>query len=908
MRITRIEIDGFSCLREFQVDLAPGLHAFHGPNESGKSTLQQSIFALLYGFYETDRARAAENEARERSVPWSGPPYKGRLEYELQNGPRYRVERDFSSSDLPTTLWDLEVGRDVTDEFGGGRHGNVPFARQHIGMSRNVFDACAFVSQGELLEIVRESRTPQEIGDTIIALADTARRDISAQSAIEHLDNVLRNRVGGPRARTAPLPATRSHFEQAKRELEDIDRVRADLADDAASLERAMEEASELRDEISRTRYLILQAEIAKLENRLKQLDGLNDEDENLHREVDANRGLAGFPADERDEVLQRWGRIVDLRESVSRDRSGTDKKRHRLQDLSGRRESVARRERALAYLRDYPADRQDAIEGLANTWRSLRAVQVEAEKRRRSAEVDQEIVTEYQRLEPEVTNLTRDYLERLTRRLRAAEEIWLQRASRSVIRAIVTVLRWVWVRIVTTSRRALEKLTGRPTEVRSEDEGERAEQEGPILPDSLSPDEATAILQRHRRFLEVAPIAKRYLEEKNAAETARSNAEGAAQELREALEGLVEDASDPDRAYRTFIERVDEHREIKSLASQLRSLDGELSSLQEAIDRFERDQEKLGRLESGLVEELRRNTGARGSLEALIEAFEEGCRRRGAYDDAKKRLLANDERRGTILQGNSPGELEDALRKMRTEAERLRQDSPSLEGARSNESLEDLEALLSRRRADLHRSEMQTTGLRTAIDTKLAQLRPRAEVEEELERYKGQISVLERFGSELIVAREAIGQAMTEAHRNFAPSVGRFLSQGLARVTGNRYQQVLLDPSSLRLTTEVPETRRFEDVELLSRGTRAAAYLLLRVGLAQHMSSMGEPVPLILDDPLVDLDDVRVENLLDLLLELSSEVQILLFSKDSGTRAWFERRCSDSARNRMTLLPAPGL
>jgi len=144
------------------------------------------------------------------------------------------------------------------------------------------------------------------------------------------------------------------------------------------------------------------------------------------------------------------------------------------------------------------------------------------------------------------------------------------------------------------------------------------------------------------------------------------------------------------------------------------------------------------------------------------------------------------------------------------------------------------------------------------------------------------------------------------EAQRDFAPSVGRFLSGGLARVTANRYQRVLLDPSTLRLTTEVPETHRLEDVELLSRGTRAAAYLLLRVGLAQHMSSMGEPVPLILDDPLVDLDDVRVENFLDLLLELSHEVQILLFSKGEGTKAWFGRRCGGSPSSKITLLPAP--
>ena len=113
------------------------------------------------------------------------------------------------------------------------------------------------------------------------------------------------------------------------------------------------------------------------------------------------------------------------------------------------------------------------------------------------------------------------------------------------------------------------------------------------------------------------------------------------------------------------------------------------------------------------------------------------------------------------------------------------------------------------------------------------------------------------------------------------------------------------MDSSTLRLTTEVPETRRLEDVELLSRGTRAAAYLLLRVGLAQHMSTMSEPVPLILDDPLVDLDDVREDNFLDLLLDLTSEVQILLFSKSERTKTWFER-CCDDTRIRMTVLSGP--
>ncbi|MDI6858015.1 MAG: AAA family ATPase [Dehalococcoidia bacterium] len=45
-----MEVDGFGCLTDLREDLAPGLHLFHGPNESGKSTLQQAVLPLLYGF------------------------------------------------------------------------------------------------------------------------------------------------------------------------------------------------------------------------------------------------------------------------------------------------------------------------------------------------------------------------------------------------------------------------------------------------------------------------------------------------------------------------------------------------------------------------------------------------------------------------------------------------------------------------------------------------------------------------------------------------------------------------------------------------------------------------------------------------------------------------------------------
>ena len=74
-----------------------------------------------------------------------------------------------------------------------------------------------------------------------------------------------------------------------------------------------------------------------------------------------------------------------------------------------------------------------------------------------------------------------------------------------------------------------------------------------------------------------------------------------------------------------------------------------------------------------------------------------------------------------------------------------------------------------------------------------------------------------------------------------------------------------------------------------VSHGTWTIAYVLMRIGLAQHMSSIGEPVPLVLDDPFVDVDAQRLPLALDFLLRISERLQILLFTKDESIVRWFE-------------------
>ena len=907
MRITRIEVDGFGCLREFCTDIAPGLHIFDGPNESGKSTLQRAIFALLYGFYEGDRAKAAENAARERFAPWSGSPYSGHLVYDLAAGGRYRVERDFRTSDVPTAVWDMRAGREVTDEFGRGRHGNVPFARRHLGMNRRVFDACAFVSQGELFEIAKESRAPpQEIGDTIISIADTARPDVSAQAANSRLDGVLRERVGTSRSRTTSLPVAQRRLDQARTELHEIERVRSELADAARQLESVLERCDELRESIKRTSYHLLRAEQVDLANRLEELTALYGEDGHLGQEISEHSAFAHWPIAERDAVREQHTTLQDLRQTLEQDSRPAEDARYRLAELAEGREKLARKQRELAHLQDFPVDRKSRIEELMSNWRTARGIAQEAEKRLGETPISQAIIEEHHELEAQVGELSSEQIEFLTQRLLAPPPNWLLRVLGAVWRGIARGLRWLWRQVVALVRRVFRRRADRPEEVPGQEEAQVRPPRDSSPVDSLALVEVREVLRKHARYAELSPAVEKFQTAKGDADEATQSLETVERDIRSELEGLVDMSEDLEEAWSAYSERAHGRQELESLRHDIGSMDREAAPLHDLVSRFERTQRRLATLESSLEAQLPEWTRANGSLEELLHFYEEGCARRIRHDEAVAKLRGSADKRSLILRGRSPKEVEIALSRTEIELQRLLENAPWLEGAETDATRDELEQERKEVHGDLGKRERKVEELRTRIDTKLEDLRSRAEVEEDIQRYGREVATLNRFGEELSIAIELIDQAMTEAHRDFAPSVGRFLSQGLARITGDRYTKVLLDPSTLRLTAEVPETRRLEDVELLSRGTRAAAYLLLRVGLAQHMSSMAEPVPLILDDPLVDLDDVRLENFLELLLELTGEVQILLFSKDQRTRAWFAGRCAQDPLHKLTYLTPP--
>lgn len=76
-----------------------------------------------------------------------------------------------------------------------------------------------------------------------------------------------------------------------------------------------------------------------------------------------------------------------------------------------------------------------------------------------------------------------------------------------------------------------------------------------------------------------------------------------------------------------------------------------------------------------------------------------------------------------------------------------------------------------------------------------------------------------------------------------------------------------------------VPDGGDRKEIEQLSDGTRDQLYLALRLAGLRHRAATHEPMPLVLDDLLVNFDDERSRATLEVLAEMAAEMQILFFT-----------------------------
>ncbi len=163
----------------------------------------------------------------------------------------------------------------------------------------------------------------------------------------------------------------------------------------------------------------------------------------------------------------------------------------------------------------------------------------------------------------------------------------------------------------------------------------------------------------------------------------------------------------------------------------------------------------------------------------------------------------------------------------------------------------------------------------RARVDQNTVDAEEVAGLAERLAGWRADLSTLRR--RERILARtlaelDAAELATTQRATQF---LERRMAGDIARITGGRYRQVRVEDDELAIQLLSPERGDWVRVTDLSRGTLDVVYLAARIGLARLVTGDRRP-PLVLDDPLVTLDDDRATGALAMIREVSGDFQVI--------------------------------
>lgn len=132
-----------------------------------------------------------------------------------------------------------------------------------------------------------------------------------------------------------------------------------------------------------------------------------------------------------------------------------------------------------------------------------------------------------------------------------------------------------------------------------------------------------------------------------------------------------------------------------------------------------------------------------------------------------------------------------------------------------------------------------------------------------------------------LALLRQSFGQAKLRFEREMQSSLLDDVSKLLAELTDGTHVAVRrsIQDDALRIIERDGDVTRERNPENLSTGTRQLLYMAIRLAFIRQHVRGHHPIPVLLDDVLVHLDDDRARLVLKTLADLSQETQVVVLS-----------------------------
>ena len=153
-------------------------------------------------------------------------------------------------------------------------------------------------------------------------------------------------------------------------------------------------------------------------------------------------------------------------------------------------------------------------------------------------------------------------------------------------------------------------------------------------------------------------------------------------------------------------------------------------------------------------------------------------------------------------------------------------------------------------------------------LGKKLAELKAKtdrpSDIESKLNMVSDRIKELTQKYEAYVLAYEKLQEAGYSLRGKLAPGLSEGAGKYMSVLTNGKYSSIgIQDDLKMTYSFEENGTDHTKEIDTLSSGTRDAAYVSLRLALAELFCRSGEKLPVVFDEAFARLDDDRLKNML---------------------------------------------
>ncbi|WP_409175576.1 ATP-binding protein [Brevibacillus fortis] len=193
MKMEELVLGSFGKWQDATFRFAPGINLFYAPNESGKSTILQGIFAALYGMKRDYVKSARYLPEYEKYRPWQNGSYETIITYQLA-GKIYRLHRQLTKEREEARLFLDPEWTELTELYLEDRRKERNFIEKHTGLTRSLFTDLTWIRREPLQaaeHLIPTFTTAEEANPAVQQILTELDREVAVIGKKERAENTL---------------------------------------------------------------------------------------------------------------------------------------------------------------------------------------------------------------------------------------------------------------------------------------------------------------------------------------------------------------------------------------------------------------------------------------------------------------------------------------------------------------------------------------------------------------------------------------------------------------------------------------------------------------------------------------------------------------------------------------------